>query len=151
MTLYALNRGDPISQLRDEMGRLFEDFTTNWPAALRFGGLRGGTFPALNLWEDENRVFAEAELPGLKLGDLDINVLGNELTIRGERQDAHRETAMSHRRERGLGSFTRVVRLPVEIDAEQVEATLKNGVLTIAMPKAERAKPRKIEVKAATK
>jgi HSP20 family protein len=151
MTMYDINRWDPLNQLREEMGRLYEGFTTNWPAALRFGALTGGTFPALNLWEDATKVYAEAELPGLKLGDLEINVVGNELTVRGERKDEHRETAMYHRRERGIGTFTRVIRLPVEINAEQVEATLKNGILTVVMPKAERARPRKIEVKVATK
>ena len=151
MTMRGITRWDPFGQFRDEMGRLFDDLAVNWPAALRLGWRPGGSFPALNVWEDEHQVFAEAELPGLKMEDLEISVMGNELTIRGERKDDPRESAVHHRRERGLGAFSRVIRLPVDIDPDRVAAALRNGVLTITLPKAEKAKPRKVEVRPAAK
>jgi HSP20 family protein len=78
--------------------------------------------------------------------ELEVYVQGGELTIKGERKSAGSEGAVYHRQERGLGAFARVLRLPMEVKAEAVKAALKNGVLTITLPKAEAAKPRKIEV-----
>jgi len=106
------------------------------------------TFPAVNIWEDENSLYAEAELPGVKMEDIEISVVGNELTLKGERKPFAGDDGKYHRRERGVGSFTRVLHLPLDIDAEKVEATLRNGVLLIHLPKAAAALPRKIEVRA---
>jgi HSP20 family protein len=148
---FRMNRTDPLNQLRDEMSRVFEDFVRGAPLLNRLGLPAAGLFPAMNLWEDEQKLYAEAELPGFNLNDLEIFVVGNELTIKGERQEEHREKAAYHRRERTLGTFSRIVRLPIEIDADGVEATLKDGVLTITLPKSEQARPRKVQVKALTK
>lgn len=106
----------------------------------------GRAFPALNVWEQGDDFYAEAELPGLKSEDLDITVVGNELTLKGQRKEEPEQGNVSHRRERGVGTFTRVVRLPVDIDASKVQATLHDGVLTLKLPKAESAKARKIQV-----
>ena len=129
----------PLGELARELDRLFGDFT---PENL----MSHGAQPALNLWEEENNLVAEAEVPGMKLEDLDISVAGNELTIKGERKDETQD-AVFHRRERRFSSFTRVLTLPTDVDADKVEATLRNGVLRIAMPKSETVLPRKIEVK----
>jgi HSP20 family protein len=129
------------------MDRLFEDFARELPDLTRLSGLRGGGFPALNVWEDDRNIYVEAEVPGMKMDDLELTVLGNELTIKGCFRETKREGVSYHRRERGGGSFTRVLRLPVDLDAEQVQAGLENGVLTVTMPKAASAKARKIEVK----
>lgn len=104
-------------------------------------------FPALNVWEDGDRLMAEAELPGLRLEDIELLVIGNELTIKGQRPKTAEAKGSIHRQERGVGEFTRTITLPVEIDAEKVEATLKNGVLTVVLPKADPAKARKIAVR----
>ena len=138
----------PINQLRDEMDRLVTGFFGSPAAnqAARFVNSR--TFPAMNVWESGEELYAEAELPGVKGENLEISVIGNELTLKGDRPEVQTEGQMYHRRERGEGSFTRVVRLPVEVDAERVEASLKDGVLLIKLPKAETAKPRKIQVNA---
>lgn len=136
-----------IHQLRGEMDRLFENLVESvspWAGMLR---AEGGAFPALNVWEDDESLYAEAELPGLRMEDLEVSVRGNELTIKGERNNSRDQEGTYHRRERGAGAFGRVVRLPVEINAERVEASLQAGVLTVKMPKAEAAKPRRIEVK----
>jgi HSP20 family protein len=75
-------------------------------------------------------------------------VVGNELVIQGRRMDLDEEGVSYHRRERGVGEFKRVLRLPVEVDADKVEATLHDGVLLVKLPKAAAAKPRKIQVAA---
>jgi HSP20 family protein len=122
-----------------------------FPWGTAFGATPARVFPQLNLWEDEANVHAECELPGLRLDDLEVTVLGSKLTIRGERKTAAPEGASSLRRERSYGEFSRTVELPIEIDAEKVEATLENGVLKVRLPKAKTALPRRIEVKQVAK
>jgi HSP20 family protein len=110
--------------------------------------VRPASFPALNIWEVGDHLYAEAELPGVNGDDLDVSVVAGDLTIRGHRNPQTEEGTAFHRRERGTGEFTRVVRLPIEVDANRVEATLKDGVLLVKLPKAESAKPKKIKVAA---
>lgn len=126
--------------VRREMSELFDSVFNGHEARAR-------TFPALNIWEEGDHLFAEAELPGLGMEDIELFVVGSELTIKGQRKPMAEENANYHRRERGVGEFCRTVTLPVEIDADKVEATLKNGVLTVKLPKAEAARPRKISVR----
>jgi len=135
------NGFEPFARLRNQVEGLMEGFPG---AANRMLGAR--PFPALNVWDEGEAIVAEAELPGIKTESLDVAVVGSELTLRGERSYGPEEGAVYHRRERGTGSFTRVIRLPVEVDADRVNATLHDGVLRINLPKAEAAKPRKINV-----
>jgi len=154
MNGWVANRSFPVRRLRGELERALEDVVGAFlgeDAWLRRGQLRERGFPAVNVWENEEVLFAEAEVPGLKMDDLEILVAGNELTIKGERGDGEQEGVTYHRRERGTGTFSGVVRLPVEVDVSKVEARLENGVLTIMLPKAASAKPRKISVKALSK
>ena len=141
------NRWNTVNGFRNEVDRLFTDVFGASPVAAVAG--RVGGFPALNVWEDAEHVRIEAELPGLKLSDIEVVVDDHDLTIKGNRQVAAVEGVSFHRRERGVGAFSRTVRLPVAIDAEHVEATLNHGVLQVTLPKAPEARPRKIEVKAA--
>jgi len=144
MTLFRIDNGThPVMRLRNEMDQLFNGLLEDRPNAV-FGRR---VFPAFNVWEDDSRFFAEAEIPGLTMDDVEVVVMGNELTVKGERKDAARAGVTHHRRERGVGSFARTLRLPVEIDTDKVEATLRKGVLTITLPKAQGVLPRKIEVK----
>jgi HSP20 family protein len=137
---------DELWRLQREMDRLFESFGSfpsdgGWPRL-------AVAYPPLAVWQDENNVYAEAELPGMELSDLEIYVTGgNQLTIKGERKQPALENGVWHRQERGFGSFTRIVTLPVSVDTDRVEARLVHGVLTLTMPKAEEARPRKIAVK----
>jgi HSP20 family protein len=106
-------------------------------------------YPPLNLWEDDNNLYVEAELPELELTDLEIFVNGdNQLSIQGERKQPEREKGMWHRQERGHGSFSRTAELPQYVDSDKVTAEFKHGVLTITLPKRKEAQPRRIEVKA---
>ncbi|MBV8879261.1 MAG: Hsp20/alpha crystallin family protein [Planctomycetaceae bacterium] len=103
-------------------------------------------YPALNIHDDGEKFIVEAELPGFRIEDLDLAVSGNELELRGKRAFAAKEGCAVLRRECGSGSFFRGISLPAELDADKVDASLRDGVLTITLPKAPKAKPRKIEV-----
>jgi HSP20 family protein len=145
-----LTRWAPFDQLWREMNRVQRDLDLlldRWGGGWRRPEL-ALSFPALNVWQDEEFVYAEAELPGLKLDDLEIYVTGNDqLTIKGSRQFNAPENAVWHRQERPYGTFTRVITLPVPVDADKVEARLENGVLTVKMPKGQEAKPKRIAVR----
>ncbi len=150
MSLQRLTRpftelGRPFfPELRYELDRLFDAFVS--PENQLLGA---SAFPALNMWEDDRNLYVEAEVPGLGLKDLEINVQGNELSVKGRRVMLEGENVTYHRRERGTGEFVRFLTLPVEVNAEHVEALLKDGVLNITLPKAETARSRKITVKTA--
>jgi HSP20 family protein len=134
----------PLHQLRDEMDRLLTGFFG--PAADGFLPAAFRNQPAVNVWERADALMVEMEVPGVKSDQLDISVAGGELSIRIQRPEAAEEGVTYHRRERPVGSLGRVLRLPVEVNADRVEAEIRDGVLTITLPKAENAKPRKINV-----
>lgn len=136
------NRWSTLNGFRDEVDRLFGEVFSGLPAA---GFV--SAYPALNVWEDAEHIRVEAELPGLKLADLEVMINENDLTIRGRRDSDDAEGVTYHRRERGVGAFSRTIRLPVAIDADHVEATMNQGVLLITLPKAPEARPRKIEIR----
>ena len=148
MTANRLNRWDPLNQLRTEMTRLFDELTPFTPLVTRMGWRTPGVFPALNVWEDQQDLFVEAELPGMKLDDLHIFIQGDELTLRGNRRAVDDANSQYLRRERSSGEFVRYLTLPFDVDPDKVEATLRDGVLMIRMPKSERAKARRIQVRA---
>jgi HSP20 family protein len=141
MTLYA----NPIYQLRSEMDRLLNGFLGSTFDAGTLPGLSRSQ-PAVNVWDKNDALMLEMEIPGIKSEQLDISVTGAELTIKVQRPEVTEEGVIYHRQERPQGDFTRVVPLPCEIDADKVAAELRNGVLTLTLPKAESAKPRKIQV-----
>ena len=145
-----LTRWEPFTQMEAEFNRLREEMDRLFR---RFGGDGLWSrvvpeYPAVNIWEEDNDLFVEAEVPGMELQDLEIYVSqGNQLTIKGQRKRPEVEGTW-HRQERGFGEFSRVITLPVDVDAEHVEATLKHGVLKVRLPKAAQARVRKITVKA---
>ena len=109
--------------------------------------LSARVFPAINLTEDKHRYYVCAELPGIKSDAIDVQVTGRNLTISGERSiPSEGENVKYHRRERDAGKFSRVIGLPGDIDADNVEAKMVNGVLTVAVAKSEAAKPKQISV-----
>lgn len=144
-----LFRDFPVNRLRQEMDRVVNQVFA--PAAGAFQTWTGfeTSGPRLNVWEENDMFFAEAEVPGLRHEDLDVSVVGNQLTIKGRRETRGEKSeteAVYHRRERAVGEFTRVLTLPAEVNPEAVTATLAGGVLTVKLPKADTAKPRKINV-----
>lgn len=147
MLLSRLNRWNPNTGFRNELDRFFSDFFVDLAGKQAPGQL--ASFPPLNVWEDGDNLFVEAELPGMTMDDLEVLIEDNDLSIKGSRKVETTEDVNFLRRERGTGTFTRTVRLPIAIDTEHVEATLREGVLKIKLPKAAEARPRRIEVKAA--
>ncbi len=105
--------------------------------------------PALEIYEKEDKFTVRAELPGMKKEDIDISVLGDTLTIKGERKaESEVKDEDYHRCELCYGKFSRAVTLPSAVKAEKVEASYEDGILEITLPKAAEAKPKKIAVKA---
>jgi len=104
--------------------------------------------PAVDVAEDENEYVVKVELPGVSKDDVKITMQENILTIRGEKKE-EKETKESHfqRVERSYGSFQRSFTLPTHVKNEKIEASYKDGILTVTLPKAEEAKPKQIEVK----
>lgn len=157
----------PLEEIRDEMDRLWSEFTSSAPAA--WGPLMnwssaadGGRpmpaaaagFPAVNMGETPEAILVEAELPGVNAADLDVSVAGDELVIKGRRHSVEEpaETTAGERptwlrRERGTGDFERRIELPVAVDPTQVEAKLCEGVLTLSCRKAAECQPHKIEIR----
>lgn len=132
-----------LERLQKQMNDLYGAFTGGaipMPSA--------GVFPLTNVTEDSNNYYVRAELPGIKSDELDIQVTSDGISIAGERKIAEEGNGVKyHRREREAGKFSRSINLPGDIDADAVEASLENGILTITIPKAEVAKPRQITVK----
>jgi HSP20 family protein len=145
-----LTRWQPYDDVRAEMNRLYDEMSRMFERRGKTGlrSAAGASYPPINVWEDQDQLFVEAELPGFELADLEIYVTGeNQLSIKGERKQPVVEGAVWHRQERGYGSFNRLFELPGGVDSNQVTAQFQNGVLTIALPKRQDVKPRKIEVK----
>jgi HSP20 family protein len=125
--------------MRQQLEQMFEDSPYQRASA--------GVYPLINLTEDKDKYYVRAELPGVKGDELDIQVTGNNLAISGERKiSAEDEDARYHRREREAGTFSRMIGLPGEVNADKVEAHLANGILSIEVSKAEVAKPKQISV-----
>lgn len=143
------NRRGPFSFLMNEANQLQEDFNRLFGRLAPFAAPTGSSLPLVNLWEDENALFVEADLPGLDPATLDVFVTeGNQLTVQGERTAPEVQGSAWVRQERPFGRFTRVIGLPSLVDADKVEASYDAGVLRLTLPKSEAARPRKIAVKA---
>jgi HSP20 family protein len=112
------------------------------------GALTSAWLPPVDVFEDQNSVKIVAEIPGVDFDDLTVSIENNVLTLRGEKRQMREDTANRvHRYERSYGIFERSFVLPATVDPEQIEATVDNGVLTITVPKAEKARPRQIEIR----
>jgi|UniRef100_A0A7V6DPP0 HSP20 family protein len=133
-----------LDRLQRQMDALFQN------VAGRERAPRVGVYPLVNISEDQDHIYVRAELPGVNPEDLDITIKDQHLVIRGERKIPTEEKDVNyHRRERESGFFRRVVRLPVQVDPNKVEAACKDGVLTVTLAKPEQVKPRQITVKGA--
>jgi HSP20 family protein len=133
-----------------EMERLQRDMNRLFAGLPRERALSAApSYPAMNVWTNEEGAVVTAELPGCDPENIDISVQGETLTVHGSRQpDELQEGQVYHRRERGCGSFTRSFQLPFSVQADQVEATFSKGVLSISLPRAEADKRKKIAIKA---
>lgn len=135
---------DRWANLREEMNRLFE--LPTMAASARQTQLFNGWTPALDVYQNADHVVAVVELPGMRKEEIEISLHDGILTIAGERESSSGETDQAERTERFVGKFRRTITLPTQVDAGKVSASYKDGVLTVTLPKAEEAKPKKIEV-----
>lgn len=139
-----------LTRLRDEMDHLFERFFGDaWPLGAMEGLMgRSGMGPRIDLAETDNDITLKADLPGVDPKEVDVQVVGNMLTIRGEKklekEDKKRDY---HFVERQYGSFQRSLQLPTSVDPDKVDASFKDGVLTVTMAKRPDARPKRIAVK----
>ncbi len=139
-------RGE-IDRMRNEMERLYDRFLDLRP--FRRFTEEGEWMPTVDVSETEREIIVNAEVPGVEAKDIDVNLVGDVLTIKGERKREHEEKEENfHRIERSYGSFYRSLRLPSEVDGEKIMASYKKGVLRISLPKTKKATAKKIEISA---
>jgi len=133
-----------LDRMRRDMERLFEGLSRG-PTQ----HAHAGVFPLTNISEDADNYYVRAELPGIKSEDLEISVTGDGLSVSGERKISPQTNgATYHRKERESGTFSRMISHPGPVDTDKVDASCRDGILTITLPKAEKAKPRQVAVKA---
>lgn len=149
-----LTRWEPereMMSLREAMDRLFDDAFTRPFTMMRNGGSYE-TSPAIDMYQTDNDVVVKAALPGIRADDVQINVNGDVLSIRGEtRHEEEKNDKSWHVREQRWGAFERSVRLPTIVTADKAKADFENGILTVTLPKSEQVKPKSITVKPKTK
>lgn len=131
-----------LEEFRRRMDQVFEEFDVRPDLARATPG------PLANLWDNGQSFVLQAELPGVSEKDVELSVHQNVVTLRGERKADAPEGYAVHRQERTPFKFTRSLELPMPIDPDKVSAELKDGVLTLTLPKAAEAQPKQITVKA---
>jgi len=146
MTLVRWSPVRDVLAVRDEMSRLLEE---------SFGRAYGSGAatvwqPAVDIEEQPEKYTVRAELPGMKLEDIKITLKDNQLVVRGEkRRDEEKKDNTYHRVERVYGQFERAFTLSHAVQSDKIEATYRDGVLEVSIPKADEAKPREIQIKTA--
>ena len=142
----AIVRWDPtreVDSLQSEVNRLFDTFFGGRPAS---GALRRWV-PPMDLVETDDHLVLRADLPGLDVDDVNIEVKDGVLTVSGERKAEHEERADGfYRVERAFGGFSRSMSLPQDVDAERIDASFDKGVLEVRIPKPEERKPHRVEI-----
>ena len=142
----SLSRWDPfrnLSTLQDQVNRLFE---TSFPGQAGNSALTTWA-PAVDIYETENELVLKADLPDIEEKDLDVRVENHMLSIRGERKFEEKVKEDDYLRvERSYGSFSRTFSLPATVNAEAIQATYTNGVLTVELPKRAESKPKQVKV-----
>lgn len=144
----ALVRWEPfegLTSLRREMDRLFEHFFERGPWAMES---RGMYEPAVEVADCDGHVMVKAQVPGVSKDNLHVDITDDALTLRGETKEEEKtERQQYHQQEFRYGAFARTIPLPYSVQADQATAQLKDGVLTINIPKSEKAKAKQIPIK----
>lgn len=148
MSIMRWRPGRELATIRDEMNRLFDEFFSGFPFPERRRGLMEGEWaPTVDVAETDENIIVTAELPGVKQNDVEISVVNDVLTLKGEKKEEKEiKKENYHRIERSYGSFQRSITLPTGVQADKAKATYKDGVLTITIPKVEEAKPKSIKI-----
>lgn len=130
--------------IRNEIDNLVHDF---FGGPIHTGPLAGEWLPPADVSETEDMVFVTAEIPGMEESDIELSVIGNALTIRGEKKHQDEGKKRNHYfGERYFGSFSRTLQLPADIEPDKAKANFKKGVLKISIPKIEESKSKKISI-----
>ncbi|MEN6575601.1 MAG: Hsp20/alpha crystallin family protein [Phycisphaerales bacterium] len=138
------NRNE-LGSLRSPMDDLFEGFFRGLDRPLSFFTERA--WPAIDVAEKDDAVLVRAEVPGCTPEDIEISVYGNTLTLSGEKKESHEDKHDGYYHlESTYGSFRREIPMPAEVDADKIEAVVKDGVLSVTLPKAEKSKAVKVKV-----
>jgi HSP20 family protein len=146
MSLVRWNPFGDMSLLQNQMNRLFDTALQGWP-----GDSNGTTswIPAADIYESDNELVVNLDLPGVDPKTVDVRIENNVLSIRGERQfDEKLNKENFHRVERSYGPFARSFTLSTSVNPDSIRADFKAGVLSITLPKAESAKPKRIQIAA---
>ena len=131
-----------LDRLRRDLGRLFNGLprANGWDSP-------AGVYPLMNVSQDNENVYVRSEIPGMTLNQIDVSVTGRSLTVTGERAIPDEDSKVRyHRREREAGKIRRQLTLPTDVDNERVQAKYQHGILMVILPKAEKAKPKKIAI-----
>ena len=138
------NRNNGLATLHHEMDDLFDSFFRGLDKP--FTGYKA--WPAIDVAEQDNAIVVRAEVPGCIAEDIEISVFNNRLTISGEKKLAEEKKEKGYYHvESSYGSFRRELTLPTDVDQKQIDASCKDGVLSITLPKAEKSKAVKVKVK----
>ena len=144
----AISRWDPfrdLNVLQDRMNRLFDDAGRGWRADEPSATTTWS--PAVDIYETENEIVVQAELPGVDRKDISLNLENNVLTLKGERRfEKETKEENYHRIERSYGGFSRAFSIPATVDEEKIRADYRDGILKIALPKKEQVKPKQIRI-----
>lgn len=143
MALVSFDPFENLLRLQRDLDRIFRK------PSYDFGLAGPSVYPAVNVFSDKNGMVVRAEVPGINAEDIHLEVESGRFTLSGERKLEPREDGGYHRRERRVGKFSRMLRLPDDLDTHAAAAELRDGILTVRIPKAAAARPRQIEVKAA--
>jgi HSP20 family protein len=140
-----------LETLRRELDKVFDESGPGTAPAFRTAFLPGRAarrYPLMNLYEDQEAVYLEALAPGVDPATLDLSVVGNTLSLTGEKRRVAGDVKPEafHRSERATGTFVRHMQLPVEVDENNVHADYKDGLLMVTLPKTAKAKPKQIAV-----
>ena len=138
--------GGGLSTISDRIQRMLNDTlgSVDWQSG---DNAAASWIPPVDVFEEADNIRITAEIPGVKREDIEISLEGNLLTIHGtKQQESERRTERVHRYERTYGVFERAFTLPASVEPKNIKAKYDNGVLTVTLPKSEKAKPRQIEV-----
>lgn len=135
-----------LENIQREMNRMF-NLSLAREGHRDMGLLDGAWSPAVDIYDSKDNILVKADIPGLSKDDIDVTVQADTLIIKGEKKQEKETREKDHvRTERYYGSFQRAIRLPADVQADRVEATYKNGVLELVLPKSEKAKPKQIKL-----
>jgi HSP20 family protein len=151
LTTFTDQLVEPLTRLRSEVDRLFDDFPARWPG-FQLGRLTPAALPAAEMTETDKAYKLSFELPGMEADDIEVSVTGDLLIVAGEKKEEREEQEKDYRyTERSYGAFERRIQLPPDADVAKIDARVRKGVLKVTLPKDGKVKDkrRRIAVKAA--